>query len=67
MSNWCEGFLSQICAFPDSTHDDYVDACTQALRWLKDAGWLDIDPEPDYDDPDDYVDITPPRVNPYAA
>ena len=67
VSNWCEGFLSQICAFPDSTHDDYVDACTQALRWLKDAGWLDIDPEPDYDDPDDYVDITPPRVNPYAA
>ena len=67
VSNWCEGFLSQICAFPDSTHDDYVDACSQALRLLKDMGWLDIDPEPKYDDPDDYVDITPPRVNPYAA
>lgn len=64
---WAEGFISQICAFPDSTHDDYVDACSQALRMLKDQGWLDIDPEPDYDDPDDYVDITPPRVNPYAA
>jgi predicted phage terminase large subunit-like protein len=67
VSNWAEGFLSQICAFPDSTHDDYVDACSQALRMLKDMGWLDIDPEPEYDDPDDYVDIMPPRVNPYSA
>ena len=67
VSNWAEGFLSQICAFPDSTHDDFVDACSQALRMLKDMGWLDIDPEPEYDDPDDYVDIMPPRVNPYAA
>ena len=67
VSNWAEGFLSQICAFPDSTHDDFVDACSQALRMLKDMGWLDIDPEPEYDDPDDYVDIMPPRVNPYSA
>ena len=67
VKDWCEGFLSQLCAFPDSTHDDYVDSATQAIRYLKDSGWLDINPEPRYDDMDDYVDAVPPRVNPYAA
>jgi predicted phage terminase large subunit-like protein len=64
--DWAEGFVSQICSFPESTHDDYVDSCTQALRYLRDAGWLDIDPPPHYDD-DDYVDPKPKRVNPYAV
>lgn len=66
--DWAEGFLSQICSFPDSNHDDYVDSATQAIRWLKDMGWLDIDPEPRYDDDDDdgYVDVQRTRVNPYA-
>lgn len=65
--DWAEGFLSQICSFPDSTHDDYVDSATQAIRWLKDMGWLDIDPVPRYDDDDDYfVDVQQTRVNPYA-
>ena len=67
VKDWCEGFLSQICAFPDSTHDDYVDSATQAIRLLKDIGFLDINPEPRYDDEDDYVDAQPPRVNPYAV
>jgi len=66
--DWAEGFLSQICSFPDSNHDDYVDSATQAIRWLKDMGWLDIDPEPRYDDDDDdgYVEVQRTRVNPYA-
>jgi predicted phage terminase large subunit-like protein len=66
--DWAEGAISQICAFPDATHDDYVDALTQALRWLRDAGFLNIDPAPreDYDE-DDYIDANPqPRGNPYA-
>jgi len=67
VKDWVEGFLSQICAFPDSQHDDYVDSATQAMRWLKDMGWLDIDPEPRYDDEDDYYDAQPVRVNPYAV
>jgi predicted phage terminase large subunit-like protein len=66
VKDWCEGFLSQICAFPDSTHDDYVDSATQAIRYLKDIGYLDINPEPRYDDDDDYFDAKPKRVNPYA-
>jgi len=67
--DWAEGFVSQICSFPESTHDDYVDACTQALRFLRDSSWLEIDPPPDDDwDEDDYVDSGRSRkvVNPYA-
>ena len=67
VKDWAEGFLSQLCSFPDSTHDDYVDSATQAIRLLKDIGYLDINPEPRYDDDDDYFDAMPKRVNPYAA
>jgi hypothetical protein len=67
VKDWAEGFLSQICSFPDSSHDDYVDSATQAIRYLKDSGWLDINPPPRYDDDDDYLDIQPSRVNPYAV
>ena len=66
--DWAEGFVSQICSFPESTHDDFVDACTQALRFLRDAGWLNIDPPPrdEYDD-DDYLEYSKKVENPYAA
>ncbi|MBM3396020.1 MAG: hypothetical protein FJY37_15595 [Betaproteobacteria bacterium] len=67
VKDWCEGFLSQLCAFPDSSHDDFVDSATQAIRYLKDSGWLDINPEPRYDDDEDYIDAMPKRVNPYAV
>ena len=67
VKDWAEGFLSQLCSFPDSTHDDYVDSATQAIRLLKDMGFLDINPAPRYDDEDDYIDATPTRVNPYAV
>ena len=66
VKDWAEGFLSQICSFPDSTHDDYVDSATQAIRLMKDMGFLDINPEPRYDDDDDYVYARKERVNPYA-
>jgi predicted phage terminase large subunit-like protein len=69
VKDWAEVFVSQICSFPNTTHDDLVDACTQALRYLRDAGWLDIDPPPDDSwDEDDYVDSGKQRKgNPYAA
>jgi predicted phage terminase large subunit-like protein len=68
VKDWAEGFVSQICSFPETTHDDLVDACTQALRYLRDAGWLDIDPPPDDTwDEDDFADTgRVRRVNPYA-
>jgi len=45
-----------------------VHNCSQALRYLRDAGWLEIDPPPDNDwDEDDYVDSgRVRRANPYA-
>lgn len=68
--DWCEGFLSQLCSFPDSAHDDYVDSATQAMRFLKDTGWLDIDPPPpEEDEYDDYLREIghQKKVNPYAV
>jgi len=67
VKDWAEGFVSQICSFPESTRDDYVDSCTQALRYLRDSGWLEIDPPPRDDwDEEDYVDSGRTRENPYA-
>jgi predicted phage terminase large subunit-like protein len=67
--DWAEGFVSQICAFPETTNDDYVDTGSQALRWLRDAGWLEVDPPPEEDwDEEDYADTgRQRRVNPYAV
>ena len=68
VKDWAEPLLSQLCSFPDTTHDDFVDATTQALRFLRDSSWLDIDPPPpdDYDE-EDFVDSgRTRRENPYA-
>jgi len=47
-------------------HDDYVDSLSQALRVLRDSGWIRLDPLParDYD----YADEDPRKrtANPYA-
>jgi len=68
VKDWAEPFVSQICSFPESSNDDMVDACTQALRWLRDAGWLEVDPPPRDDwDEDDFVDTGRTRENPYTA
>lgn len=65
VKSWIEPFLNQICAFPEVRNDDYVDSMTQALRILRDMGFLTVDYIPD--DSDLYVDETKPkRVNPYA-
>jgi predicted phage terminase large subunit-like protein len=63
--DWAEGFVSQICSFPESTHDDYVDSCTQALRYLRDAGFLDIDPYVAEDEEVEYYGRK--KGNPYAV
>jgi predicted phage terminase large subunit-like protein len=64
--DWVEPLISQLCAFPEVRHDDLVDATTQALRLLRDQGFLVLDYV--YNDSDIYVDDTQPRrVNPYAV
>ena len=45
---------------------DMVDAASQGLRYLRDAGWLDIDPPPRYDDDDYLQESRQKRGNPYA-
>ena len=64
--DWCEPLINQLCSFPEVRHDDLVDSTTQALRILRDMGFLTIDYIPDNSDL--YVDETRPRrVNPYAV
>lgn len=63
--DWVHPFLNQVCAFPEVRNDDYVDALTQALRYLRDAGFINIDP---VESSGEYADDERPRrVNPYAA
>jgi len=63
---WSKRFLRQVCSFPEAGgHDDYVDSLSQALRVLRDSGWVQLDPLParDYD----YAEDSARRfVNPYA-
>ncbi len=67
--DWAEGMISQVCSFPEGTaHDDFVDAMSQALRYLRDAGWITIDFPREWVDEEDYIDAGgPSRENPYAA
>jgi predicted phage terminase large subunit-like protein len=65
VKSWIEPFLNQVCAFPEVRHDDYVDSMTQALRILRDMGFLTVDVIKD--EWEDYADESKPRrVNPYA-
>lgn len=70
--DWAEGMVSQICAFPETAHDEFVDCISQGLRYLRDSGWISIDPPPreDYDE-DDVIDAMEfnkrNKVNPYGA
>jgi predicted phage terminase large subunit-like protein len=65
-ADWAKKFLRQVCSFPEAGgHDDYVDSLSQALRVLRDSGWILLDPLPprDYD----YADESGrKRYNPYA-
>jgi predicted phage terminase large subunit-like protein len=66
--DWAEGMVSQICSFPNTAHDEFVDCISQALRFLRDAGWISIDFPKEWVDEDDYIDAGQrSRENPYAA
>ena len=61
--DWAEPLVSQICSFPESERDDLTDTTTQALRLLRDMGFLNFDPVP----VDEYADDERrEKVNPYA-
>ena len=65
---WAKRFIRQVCSFPESGgHDDYVDVLSQALRVLRDSGWIQLDYLPDrgYEYVDD--ELRKKRYNPYAV
>ena len=63
--SWLNAFFDQVCSFPNADHDDYCDTLSQGLRYLRDAGFINIDPNPSYDD--EYDEDRPLRINPYAV
>ena len=62
--SWVNPFMEQVCSFPLASHDDFVDTLSMSLRYLRDIGFLNIDPvqEEDYYDEDRQIR----RENPYA-
>lgn len=44
---WFDEFRRELLSFPNSIHDDQVDALTQFAKWTRryQAGYLDTDPE----------------------
>jgi len=65
---WAQPFVDQCEKFPNAEHDDYVDTFTQAMIYLRDAGWFELDRADD--DPIeefDYHKARKARVNPYGA
>lgn len=71
--DWAEGMVSQICSFPETVHDEFVDCISQGLRYMRDGGWISIDAPPrddldedDIYDADEYNARAKGKVNPYA-
>lgn len=65
--SWAEEFVRELCGFPNSPHDDYVDTFSQAMALLRDQDWVYVDTR--YNPDDDEVDYTKKRrstENPYA-
>lgn len=63
--SWAKMVLDQLEVFPAGEHDDIVDTVTQALIYLRDTGFLELDvAEEEVDDEEDYSHK---RGNPYAA
>ena len=62
--SWLNDFLDEICIFPLSLHDDYVDTFSQMLALLRDQNWISIDPD---ELEEKYSDDERKKANPYAA
>lgn len=62
---WATDFLSEVCVFPLSLHDDYTDTFSQMLSLLRDQSWLTIDTKEIEDRFADDDKPTRERRNPY--
>lgn len=64
---WALPLLKEIEVFPNGAHDDMVDTLTQAIIYLKDAGWL-ASGAYEEEDEDEYADSAYNSIkNPYAS
>ena len=64
--SWAEEFISQLLAFPNAMHDDYVDCLTQAILVMRNNEMLEAK-IPGAELPEDYEETVPSQyVNPYA-
>lgn len=64
---WAQPFVDQCEKFPNATHDDYVDTFTQAMIYLRDGGWFELDrAEDDPVEEIDYHKARKARANPYV-
>lgn len=63
---WARDFVEQCGKFPNAEHDDYVDTFTQAMIYLRDEGWFELERAPE-DEPEDVDYTNKKKVNPYAA
>ena len=61
---WATDFIAEICVFPNSLHDDQVDAFTQLMALLRDQSWLSIDI---YEEEEDADYTKKKRRNPYSS
>ena len=63
--SWAVEFTLQLAKFPRGKHDDFVDTFTQAIIYLKNDRWFDLQEAKDVDD--DLPRKKREHVNPYAA
>lgn len=64
--SWAQPLVDQIAKFPNAVHDDLTDTFTQAIIYLRDANWIDM--EYFEGDPIEELDYTARKKgNPYAA
>lgn len=64
--SWAQPLLKEMEVFPNGAHDDTVDTMTQALIYLKDAGWI-ASGGYEEDEEAEYADDKRVKKNPYGA
>ena len=63
---WAEPFVEQVCTIPNAENDDYGDTFSQFLAFVRDSGWINLDPAPPEDDREEWEKHRHHR-NPYST
>ena len=63
---WTDDMMEELTMFPRADHDDYVDTVSQAVNYMRDAGYLRADLKAvEYEE--DYAEDRPKKFNPYTS